>query len=120
MINDSKEAVLKMQVQGLEGQEAQVEAIIDTGYNGMLSLPPEVIAALGLPPRGSRSVTLGDGSTVLLNTYRATVIWDGVSRPVQVMDTEDVSLIGMSLLYGYRVILDVLDGGLVTIEAKTS
>jgi len=35
-----------------------------------------------------------------------------------VMATEDVSLIGMSLLYGYRVILDVVDGGLVTIEAR--
>ncbi len=119
MINDSREAVLTTRMQGADGQEIEVESILDTGYNGSLSLPPEVIASLALPARGSRYVTLGDGSTVLLNIYRATVIWDGQPRPVQVMETEDVSLIGMSLLYGYRVILDVIDGGFVTIEAKT-
>ena len=54
-----------------------------------------------------------------MNIYRATVIWDGLPRPVQVMETEDASLLGMSLLYGYRVIMDVVDGGTVTIEAKT-
>ncbi len=114
MINDSREAVLTVQVQGPGGQEVQFEAIIDTGYNGTLSLPPEVIASLAPPARGSRYVILGDGSEVLLNIYRAMVIWDGLPRPVQVMETEDVSLIGMSLLYGCRV---VVDGGAVTVEA---
>ncbi len=108
MINDSKEAVLKVLIQGPDGQEIEAEAVIDTGYNGTLSLPPEAITFLALPARGSRYVTLGDGNTVLMNIYRATVIWDGLPRPVQVMETEDVSLIGMSLLYGYRVILDVV------------
>lgn len=119
MINDSREAVLMMRVQAADGQAVEVEFVLDTGYNGSLSLPPEVIVSLTLPARGSRYVTLGDGSTVLLNIYRATVVWDGQPRLVQVMETEDVSLIGMSLLYGYRVILDVVDGGLVSIEAKT-
>ncbi len=118
MINDSKEAVLTVQVQGLNGQEVEAEAVIDTGYNGAFSLPPEIIASLGLPARGTRFVTLGDGTTVSLDIYRATVVWDGLPRPLYVMATEDVSLIGMSLLYGYRVILDVVDGGLVTIEAR--
>ncbi len=119
MINDSKEAVLKVPIHGPDGQKFDAEAIIDTGYNGTLSLPPDVIVSLGLLFRGSRFVTLGDGSTVLLNIYRATVIWDGMPRLVQVMGTEDVALIGMSLLYGYRVIMDVVDGGSVTLEAKT-
>jgi clan AA aspartic protease len=119
MINDSREAVLSVEVQGPDGQAITVETIIDTGYNGTLSLPPDLIAALELPSRGARYVTLGDGNTVLLNVYRATIIWDDLSRSVQVMETEDVSLVGMSLLYGYRVILDVVDGGTVTIEPKT-
>ncbi len=118
-INDSREATLTVQVQGPDGQEFKAEAIIDTGYNGTLSLPPEVIASLALPARGARYVTLGDGNTVLLNIYRATVIWDSLPRSVQVMETEDVSLIGMSLLYSYRVTMDIVDGGIVTIEAKT-
>ena len=99
MINDSKEAVLKVQIGGPAGQKFDAEAIIDTGFNGTLSLPPEVITSLGLLLRGSRYVTLGDGSTVLLHIYRATVIWDGQPRPVQVMATENVALIGMSPLW---------------------
>lgn len=118
MINDSKEAVLTVRIQGLNGQEVEVESVIDTGYNGAFSLPPETIAFLGLPARGTRFVTLGDGATVSLDIYRATVVWDGLPRPLYVMATEGVSLVGMSLLYGYRIILDVIDGGLVTIEAR--
>ena len=118
MINDSKEAVLTVPVQGLNGQQVEVEAVLDTGYNGAVSLPPEVIAALRLLPRGTRLETLGDGTTVSLDIYRATVVWDGLPRPLYVMATEGVSLIGMSLLYGYRVVMDVVDGGIVTIEAR--
>ena len=118
MINDSKEAVLTVRIQGPNGQEIEAETVIDTGYNGAFSLPPEIITSPGLPPRGTRYVTLGDGSTVSLEIYRATVGWDDFPRSVYVMATEDVSLIGMSLLYGYRVIMDVIDGGLVTIEQR--
>ena len=118
IINDSKEAVLTVRIQGPNGQETEAEAVIDTGYNGAFSLPLEIITSLGLPARGTRYVTLGDGSTVSLEIYRATVVWDDFPRSVYVMATEDVSLIGMSLLYGYRVIMDVIDGGLVTIEQR--
>ena len=116
-INEEREAVLCLQIQGPEDQSVEVEAVIDTGYNGTLSLPPEIIAVLALPSRGARQVTLGDGSSVYLNIYRATVIWDGQPLAAQVMETEDVTVLGMSLLYGYRLVMDVVDGGGVTIEA---
>ena len=38
---------------------------------------------------------------------------------VQVLATDGDAVLGMSLLYGYRVIIDIVDGGFVTIEAKT-
>lgn len=78
----------------------------------------EITTSLNPLLRVSRYVTLGDGCTVLINIYRAIAIWAGRPRPVQVMGTEDVALIGMSPLYGYRVIMDVIDGGVVSIEAK--
>jgi predicted aspartyl protease len=39
-----------------------IDAVIDTGFNGFLSLPSTIIATLILPWSGSDFVTLGDGS----------------------------------------------------------
>lgn len=47
----------------------------------------------------------------------ATVIWDGQARMVEV-DAADIDpLVGMGLLYGHDVRMQVIDGDPVTIEA---
>jgi hypothetical protein len=51
-----------------------------------------------------------------LDAYRGTVLWDGRERPVVVLATEGGSAIGMSLLYGYRLAIDVVASGPVRIE----
>ena len=119
-VTADREAVLSLRVQDFNGVMQEIETVLDTGYNGYLTLPGETIAALGLPAFGQRIVTLGDGHDVLLGVYEATVIWDDQPRLVQVLATDGASVLGMSLLYGYRLIMDVVDGGIVTIEAKTS
>jgi predicted aspartyl protease len=45
----SGEALIRLTVKGLPGREQEVEAIVDTGYSASLTLPPALIAALGLP-----------------------------------------------------------------------
>lgn len=64
-VNALREAVLRLVVLGPGGREREVEAVIDTGYNGSLTLPPYLVAELGLPFRVRSSATLGDGSTSL-------------------------------------------------------
>lgn len=64
---------------------------------------------------GNRRATLGDGSMVVLDLYLATVSWHVQEREVLVLQAEGGALVGMSLLYGSRVVLDVVDGGEVTI-----
>ena len=59
---------------------------------------------------------LADGSTVFLGVYEATVEWDGHLRHIPV-HMEGGALLGMSLLYGSRLVIDVVDGGAVTIDA---
>ena len=44
----NKEAVVKLTVFGPNGQQHEVSAILDTGYTEYLTLPPAMIAALGL------------------------------------------------------------------------
>jgi hypothetical protein len=44
----SDEGRIRLKVKGLRRREQEVEAVIDTGYTVSLTLPPAVVAALGL------------------------------------------------------------------------
>ena len=118
-INADREAELRLIVHNAAGRGTEIKAVIDTGFTDYLTLPPDLIASLNLPFWELTEFILADGNVVAFETYTATVIWDGAEKPVLVLASEGGPLIGMSLLYGYRVIMDVVDGGIVTIEAKT-
>ena len=97
-------------------QPHDVDAVIDTGFNGFLTLPRAMVQTLQLPLAGNRRVTLGDGSTVVLDLYLATVLWDTQPREVLVLAAEGGPLMGMAMLYGNRVMLHVVDNGDVLID----
>jgi hypothetical protein len=64
--------------------------------------------------------TLGDGNTCIFDVYRGLVIWDGEFKEIDINASEAAPLIGMSLLYGYRIQLDAIEGGTVTIQSLSS
>jgi predicted aspartyl protease len=45
------QATIRLIVRGPTGQAQEIDAVIDTGFDGALSLPPADIAALSLPWR---------------------------------------------------------------------
>ena len=99
-------------------QLEKIQTIIDTGFSGELTLPGGLIDRLGLPRVGDLSIILGDGYEVSVEMYLAIVLWHGEKRIVQVLRTDDGKpLIGMSLLHGNRLILEVITDGEVTIES---
>ena len=91
-------------------------SVLDTGFTGYVVLPPAIVRQLGLANRGRRRITLADGTTQMQNAYTASVVWHGERHVVRVFEIGDRPLIGMRLLAGSRVTLDVIDGGAVTIE----
>jgi clan AA aspartic protease len=111
------EAMLSIAVGHGDAPKQMVEALIDTGFSGFLSLPSFMIESLGLPWIFSDSVTLGDGSEVIFQMYRAIVIWDGQLKVVDVAASESEPLLGMSLLYGFKLQVEAVERGIVTIEA---
>lgn len=116
MVTAEREAVLRLPVFGPDGGSATVEAVFDTGFTGDLTLPPGIVAELGLPLLGSRRSVLADGSRIALDVHRAEILWDDLRRPVQVLAAGGGALAGMSLVWGYKVDFRATDGGAVVIE----
>ena len=115
-VTAQREARVRLGVFNAARQPHDIDAVIDTGFPGFLTLPHAMVQMLQLPLVGNRRVTLGDGSTVVLDLYLATVLWDAQPREVLVLEAEGGPLMGMAMLYGNRVILYVVNNGDVFID----
>ena len=62
VVTASREAVVQVMVHGAHSRDVPVDAVIDTGFTGFLTLPPPLITMLGLAFAGTTRATLGDGS----------------------------------------------------------
>jgi clan AA aspartic protease len=116
VVNLRREATLTVVVGNSNRKLQAINTVIDTGFSGFLSLPSEIITNLDLPWSASDIVALGDGSETLFDLYTGVVIWDGQYREIYIAESETEPLLGMALLYGYRLQVDAIEGGLVAIE----
>ena len=109
-------AVIDLTITGPGGQRIDTKGVIDTGFNGHLTLTEEEINTLNLPSAGRRQIMLGDGSEHLADVYDASVEWDGQVRNVLVESAEVQPLLGMALMEGYDLHIEIVEGGVVTLE----
>lgn len=116
-VNGDLEATVPLSVLGTQSRQRHLEAVIDTGFTGYLTLPPTIIAALQLTWLGREQGILADGSVDSFDVYRAAVIWDGESRPVQIEAISAEPLLGMSLLLRHSLQIEVVRGGAVSIKS---
>jgi clan AA aspartic protease len=116
MVNQSCEAIMPIVVKN-DTRTQLVDAVIDTGFSGFLTLPSSTIASLDLIWKGRDIATLGDGTSCIFEVYIAVVIWDGQYRTIDINESETMPLIGMQLLRGYDLRIQAIEGGSVTIEA---
>lgn len=115
VVNANLEATLRIVVIGSSGKQQPIEAIVDTGFSGFLTLQPAVIASLGLVLLGNVPGTLADGSTVLFDVFQAEVLWNGVPRSVEINAVDSDSLLGAQMLRDHEVNIHMVVGGVVTI-----
>lgn len=114
---DGREAVLNVEVLSpASAPSLQIEAVVDTGFTGHLTLPTATVEALELPIVGSAESILADGSLVLEDVCLARVLWHGGERPVRVLVADATPLLGMALLRGSELRIEVVDGGEVVIR----
>ncbi len=104
-------------MQDVIGHPHDFDPIIDTGFSGYLTLPSPVIAALGLPWLCRQHGILADGTIQILDVFTATANWEGRARLVEVDAVNAQSLLGMSMLQGHELWMEVVSGGNVRIRA---
>lgn len=101
----------------LEGKpDKEIEFIVDTGFEGFLTLPPALVAELGLPYIAKIQANLADNSRVATNAYAIKIVWNGVERDVIVLAMGRRPLMGTALLEDYHLSIDFCEGGTVLVD----
>jgi len=119
-VNAQREAVIQIQLKHRDGRMRRMDALIDTGFNHELTLPPALVRSLDLEFVAPAQSTLAADVRINVDCYRAIVHWDGVDREITVLEMEGLVLVGTALLAEYRLTLDITPGGTIRIEPLES
>ena len=98
----------------------RVEAVVDTGFNGYLALPSDLIRQLGVSATEPVDMGLANDLVITVTAYEGIVLWRGERRPVEILEAEGTPLIGTALLWGSLLTAEVIDNGAVTIGPLTA
>ncbi|PSB18173.1 clan AA aspartic protease [filamentous cyanobacterium CCP2] len=115
-VNVEFEPIIPLSIRSADGKVLTQDAIVDTGFNGWLSLPPDLITQLNLTWKRRGRATLGGGSDCVFDVYEAVVIWDRTLIIIPVDEADSEPLIGMSLMEGYQLTIQVFEGGQVELR----
>ena len=118
VVNAAYEAVVALSLRGPAGQSQDIEAVVDTGYSGFLTLPTTVVTELGLPFAYIGRAFLANDDEVSFDVHDVTVLWDGEPRHVRTDATGSTPLMGMLLLGRHNLSIEVESGGRVVIQAR--
>ena len=95
--------------------ESDVDVIVDSGFTSSLTLPATTVTTLGLVRKSGGTAKLADVSVRQFDICAAEVEWGGTWRTVLVSAVGNEPLLGMRLLAGHKLAIDVVPGGLVEI-----
>ena len=80
VVNAASEAIITISLQGSESRTREIEAVVDTGYSGFLTLPSVLVDDLGLPFAYMGQAFLANDAEVDFDVHYVTVLWDGTER----------------------------------------
>jgi clan AA aspartic protease len=115
VVNAAREAVVKLPVRCNDCSVVCLEAVVDTGFTECLAMPQARIAELGWQYSSTTRVILADGEVANVDVYQGTVLPEGQDVVVEVLCMGRDCLIGIGLLQGNRLTMDVVAAGPVTI-----
>lgn len=114
-VKSDRTIVIPLSLRDKAGDLVFVDAVVDTGFDGELTLPNRLLDSLQAEELNVLRVELADGSFVRLKSYEVEVEWMEETRNIMVLEADSVPLLGMSLLWNSRVTFDAVDGGAVSV-----
>lgn len=96
--------------------EVEIECVVDTGFEGFLTLPTSIILDLGLPYIAPIDANLADNSRITTNVHQGIILWNGVERVIPILAMGRRPLVGTALLEDYHLSIDFCEGGTVLID----
>jgi clan AA aspartic protease len=115
-VERAREALIDLSLHEPGGGTLFIMAAIDTGFDGYLTLPPDLIQALAAPLIGIGRAILADGRPTLLPVHEVTLDWDGRPLTIEANAAVTTPLVGMLLMRGYELRIQVSDPGRVQLE----
>ena len=115
-VNLYRQAVVPVAIRDGNGQFQPIEFVLDTGFDGCLTLPYSVIQDLGLEREDQVKVTLAGGEEREWNSWYGRIHWHGRFREILILESGGDYLLGMELLEGSQVNIQVRIDGAVVIE----
>ncbi len=116
IVTDELVPILEIRVFDQACSSVSIRVTVDTGFNGELALPPEILEGLGAPATGSRRIRIGDGSWIWLPTHEVELEWETTRFVVTCLATPNCHLLGMALLLGYVATVESMPQGRVGVE----
>ena len=117
VVNAAYEAVVSLTLRSAEGRNQEIEAVVDTGYTGFLTLPPTLVNELGLLFAYVGRAFLPNDDQVEFNVHNVTLLWGGEPQDIEADATGSTPLVGMLLLDEHNLNIEVKSGGKVVIQA---
>jgi clan AA aspartic protease len=111
-----RQARIRLPFRSLPDPDVLIEFVVDTGFEGALTLPPAAVAALRLPHLIDIDANLADDTRRQVAVHQGTIVWDGAEIPVAVLAMGRRPLLGAALLDARRLCADFVDDGEVRIE----
>jgi clan AA aspartic protease len=93
-----------------------VDFVVDTGFNGYLTLPVGAVGAMNLPLFSTTITILADGTRAEIPTHVATIDWHDRELLVPVLAMGTKPLLGIGLLDRCRLVVEFTEDGSIELE----
>lgn len=117
-VDEHYEPRVPLTIRSSAGNKQTISFLVDTGFNGSLTLSPKQVGELGLVWLTHSITTLANGVVEEIDVYVGFVEWDGRLRNIYVEVADTDPLLGTRLLQGHDVFFEAVVGGKVTITAR--
>ena len=118
-VNALRYVQIPITLRGAGGKpDKTLDVLIDTGFDGALSLPPALIAELGLPYSRQVSSLTFSGEPVEFPSHDAIVVLGTYQQGVACLGADIPPLVGMGLLDGFDLFIEIKDNGSVILTRQ--